>query len=138
MSFEWIPLPKVSSLTVSPLVSTLSAGEACRVELTFVPSPEEDSKFTEDIPAAVGSIVYSQSVRASEPWSKHGRWTIPCFIRPSKASGSDSKEMEQGSLPPLIRPCSVCLSELTILCSHTVGQSCVGGAHYNYEDSAAS
>lgn len=34
-----------------------------------------------DVPPAVGSVVVSAAKRPCEPWSKHARWTIPCFMR---------------------------------------------------------
>jgi hypothetical protein len=83
VSFEWIPPPSEQShIAISPLVSTLAAGESGRVEIAFTPKPMGDPTGGEekDVPPHVGSVMISQAVKSSEPWSAHASWTVPCFL----------------------------------------------------------
>ena len=90
--YEIIAPPAHSRLTLSPLVETIAPGSSARVEVTFSPtdadcSPDEP---TPDVPAAVGAVVVSQSAVPVEPWSKHDRWTVPCFMKLDGVSGADA------------------------------------------------
>lgn len=39
-----------------------------------------------DIPDHVGSVVVSTAVGHQEPWSRHARWTLPCFVKSEDGS----------------------------------------------------
>lgn len=100
VTFELIPPPAESRVTIAPLVDTIPPMGSTRVEVLFsptaadVPAKGEDGddngaagagsgagSASLDVPSAVGSVVVSAAKRPCEPWSKHARWTIPCFMR---------------------------------------------------------
>lgn len=39
--------------------------------------------------------------RADQPWSRHGRWRVPCFLRPRRGEGAGGRGEEGGELPPI-------------------------------------